>query len=51
MVAREEAGPEENPSMLVFRAFPERKWFRSIVVAKIALGIVTCCVMGNLIYT
>lgn len=34
-----------------FTAFPERKGLRKIVVARIALGIVTCCVLGNLIYT
>jgi hypothetical protein len=35
----------------VFVAFPERKWFRSIRLAKVALAIVTCAVLGNLIYT
>jgi hypothetical protein len=35
----------------VFVAFPERKWFRSIKLAKVALAITTCAVLGNLIYT
>lgn len=46
----EEEEEEDLPSP-VFMAFPERKGLRKIVVAKIALGIVTCCVLGNLIYT
>jgi hypothetical protein len=46
-----EDGDEEDLSPHVFMAFPERKGLRKIVVAKIALGIVTCCVLGNLIYT
>jgi hypothetical protein len=35
----------------VFVAFPERKWFRSIALAKVALAVTTCAVLGNLIYT
>lgn len=35
----------------VFMAFPERKWFRSIALAKVALAVTTCAVLGNLIYT
>ena len=46
-----EEAREEDRTTPVFKAFPERNWFRSILVAKIALGIVTCCVLGNLIYT
>jgi hypothetical protein len=48
----QEAGYEENDHTTpLFKAFPERRWFRSIVVAKLALGIVTCSVLGNLAYT
>ena len=36
---------------VVFKAFPDRKWWNSIVVAKTALGIVSVAVVGNLIYT
>jgi hypothetical protein len=47
----QEAGYEENDHTTpLFKAFPERKWFRSIVFAKLALGIVTCSVLGNLTY-
>jgi hypothetical protein len=35
----------------IFRAFPERKWINSEVIAQAALGIVLCAVLGNLIYT
>lgn len=42
---------EADLSAPIFMAFPERRGLRKIVVAKIALGIVTCCVLGNLIYT
>jgi hypothetical protein len=46
-----EEGDEEDLSPPIFMAFLERKWLRKTVVAKIALGIMTCCVLGNLIYT
>lgn len=44
-------GDEEDLSPPHFVAFRDRKWLREIVVAKIALAIVTFCVLGNLIYT
>lgn len=47
----QEAGDEGDSPQPVFTAFRERKGLRKIVVAKMALGIVTCCVLGNLIYT
>ena len=40
----------EDHSVLIFKAFPEKKWLRSTVVAKISLVIVACCVVANLIY-
>jgi len=40
----------EDHSVPIFKAFPETKWLRSIVVAKISLVIVACCVVANLIY-
>jgi hypothetical protein len=46
-----EESDEADLSAPIFMAFPERRGLRKIVVAKIALGIVTCCVLGNLIYT
>lgn len=36
---------------VVFKAFPDKKWWKSLVVAKIALGVVTAAVLGNLAYT
>jgi hypothetical protein len=50
MSGLEEARQEENTAP-VFGAFPERRWFRPILVARVALAIVTCFVLGNLIYT
>ncbi|RFU30942.1 hypothetical protein B7463_g5397, partial [Scytalidium lignicola] len=47
----QEQGYGDDRSPPVFMAFPERKWLQKIVVAKIALAIVTCCVLGNLVYT
>lgn len=42
---------EEIASTPIFIAFPRSKWFNSIVIAKVALAIVTSAVLGNLIYT
>lgn len=51
-LAFEEEGHREYGRMApVFTAFAEKRWFRPILVAKIILGIVICCVLGNLIYT
>jgi hypothetical protein len=47
----QEQGYGDDRPPYVFMAFPERKWLGKVVVAKIALAIVTCCVLGNLIYT
>jgi hypothetical protein len=44
-------GDEEDLSPPHFVAFRDRKWLREIVVAKIALAVVTLCVLGNLVYT
>ncbi len=33
-----------------FVAFPEKKWFKSVVAARIALVFVGCCVSGDIIY-
>lgn len=50
--AVQEAGYEEDDRAIpLFKAFVERRWFRSIIFAKFALGIVACSVLGNLIYT
>jgi hypothetical protein len=35
----------------VFRAFPEKTYWKGTVVARVMLGVVSCCVLGNLIYT
>lgn len=35
----------------VFKAFHEKRWWKGVVVAKVALAIVTTAVLGNLIYT
>jgi len=42
---------EEEESLPRFRAFPQRKWLRPIIIAKVVLAIVTCSVLGNFIYT
>jgi hypothetical protein len=42
---------DSPPDPVVFRAFPELKWFRSIVFAVIGFVIMTMIVLGNLIYT
>ena len=47
----QEQGYWDGRTPSVFMAFPERKWLRKVTVAKIALAIVTCSVLGNLIYT
>jgi hypothetical protein len=39
------------PRGVVFKAFPDKNWWNSIVVAKIALGVVSVAVLGNLIYS
>jgi hypothetical protein len=41
----------EEHSVPVFRAFPEGKWLRPIVIARFSLVIVTCAVLSNFIYT
>jgi hypothetical protein len=49
----ERSSPREEGDHLpppVFVAFLERKWLQKIIVAKVALGIVSCCVLGNFIY-
>ena len=46
-----EESDENGNDITVFKAFPDRRWWNSIVVAKIALGIVSVAVLGNLIYT
>lgn len=35
----------------VFKAFPERKWLNSEVIAQTALGVIVVCVLANLIYS
>jgi hypothetical protein len=47
----QEESDEADLSAPIFMAFPKWRGLRKVVVAKIALGIVTCCVLGNLIYT
>jgi hypothetical protein len=47
---QEESDEADLPAP-IFMAFPKTSRLQKIVVAKIALGIVTCCVLGNLIYT
>jgi hypothetical protein len=42
---------QEEESLLSFRAFPQKKWLRPVIVAKTVLVIVTCSVLGNFIYT
>lgn len=46
-----EEADENGNDITVFKAFPETRFWNSIVIAKIALGIVTVAVLGNLIYT
>lgn len=49
--SRLEEGNRDDISPPHFVAFPERKWLRAVVVAKIALAVVTICVLVNLVYT
>jgi len=49
-VAEEPPGYEPAPDV-VFRAFPEKSWWSGVVIARIALVVVTAAVLGNLIYT
>lgn len=35
----------------VFKAFPESRWWKGLVVARVALAIVALAVLGNLFYT
>ena len=59
--SRESLGPQEpnetrsasssQGSDGMFRAFPESKWLRSVVIAKIGFIIMTMMVLGNLIYS
>jgi hypothetical protein len=46
-----EESDENGTDITVFKAFPDRRWWNSVAVAKVALGIVTAAVLGNLIYT
>lgn len=41
----------EEESLPSFRAFPQRKWLRPIIIARVVLAIVTCSVLGNFIYS
>lgn len=42
---------EERATPVTFKAFTEKKRWKSLVVAKVALGITSGAVLGNLIYT
>lgn len=42
---------ELPPTLTHFVALPNRRWLKSIVIAKICLVIVSCCVVGNIIYS
>ncbi|KAL7272460.1 hypothetical protein RUND412_004727 [Rhizina undulata] len=46
-----EISNQEDQLAPAFKAFPEEKWIRSMVVAKVSLAVVTCSVLGNFIYT
>ena len=46
-----EGSDEIGNNRVVFKAFPERKWFNSLIVAKIMLVVVTTVVMSNLVYS
>lgn len=48
-IVDEEAGIRCEPDNR-FKAFPQRRWWKSPVVAKVTLGFVTAVVVGNLIY-
>ncbi|CZR67268.1 uncharacterized protein PAC_17167 [Phialocephala subalpina] len=47
----QERAQEDITTHTVFKAFTKRKWLRGTLIAKASLAIVTCCVLGNLIYT
>lgn len=40
-----------SPDEVVFRAFPERRWFKSVIFAQVGFVLMTLMVLGNLIYT
>ncbi|TVY92647.1 hypothetical protein LAWI1_G002418 [Lachnellula willkommii] len=42
---------ELPPTLTHFVALPNRRWLKSIVIAKICLVIVSCCVVGNIVYS
>ncbi|TVY28961.1 hypothetical protein LHYA1_G001672 [Lachnellula hyalina] len=42
---------EIPPTATHFVALPNRRWLKSIVIAKICLIIVSCCVVGNIVYS
>jgi hypothetical protein len=46
---RTDAGRQDDEGL--FHAFPERKWFRSVIFAQVGFVIMTFMVLGNLIYT
>ena len=46
-----EESDEIANDVVVFKAFADRKWWNSLVAAKIALAIVTAAVMVNLVYS
>lgn len=51
-LAFEESGNRDHrQAPPVFVAFPQSKWFRPVLTAKIILAFVCCAVLGNLIYT
>ncbi|TVY34724.1 hypothetical protein LSUB1_G005024 [Lachnellula subtilissima] len=43
--------PEIPPTTTHFVALPNRRWLKSLVIAKICLLIVSCCVIGNIVYS
>ncbi|KUJ07081.1 uncharacterized protein LY89DRAFT_789882 [Mollisia scopiformis] len=47
----QERDRDEEHIQGVFKALPRRKWLPETLLARICLAIVTCCVLGNLIYT
>jgi hypothetical protein len=49
--SQHEQQAEDVSTHEVFKVIRERKWLRETIVAKVSLAIVTCCVLGNLIYT
>jgi len=46
-----EANQTQLPTISHFVALMNRKWLRPIIVARCCLGIVSLCVVGNVIYT